>query len=94
MTNDPAFLSICPSAGPLIDWRHDEETAACRGSSAEVLEIGTPVVGGRRGDPSSMREHYGLAWPKSVFEEVALKPPPGDLIRGLEPGVKRSARLP
>ena len=42
----------------------------------------------------TLREHYGLAWPKSVFEEVALKPPPGDLIRGLEPEVKRSARLP
>jgi hypothetical protein len=42
----------------------------------------------------TLREHYGLAWPKSVFEEVALKPPPGDLIRGMEPKVSRSARLP
>src|SRR5262245_21315432 len=43
----------------------------------------------------TLREHYGLAWPKSVFEESALQQhPPGDLIRGTDPEVKRPARLP
>jgi len=43
----------CPSAGPLIDRWHHEETAAYRGSSVVVLDTCSPVVAGRRSDPPS-----------------------------------------